>query len=209
MNNKLLTSFYIVRHGEADWNVKGLLQGHSESPLTKKGRDQAKILGNKLKDMNFDLAFSSDLFRAKKTAEIIALEHQLAVETTELLRERNFGKYEGKPYEAIRTYDELLRNLNKEERHIFSQDGVENEASFIGRVFTFLRETAITHPGKKILVVSHGGVMRSLLMHLGVAKETVNHSSVSIKNAAYIKLLSDGSDFYVNELEGVTITEEK
>ena len=202
-----LTTFYIVRHGQTKWNLEGLMQGHSDSPLTKEGEEQAKILGDKLKNIKFDLVFSSDLFRAKRTAEVIALEHMLAVKTTELLRERNFGKYEGQPYKALHVYDELLWKLNKKERHNFSQDGVENEASFIRRIFMFLRETAITHPGKKILVVSHGGVMRSLLTNLGAIKHSVNYSNVSIRNTAYIKLLSDGVDFYVNELEGITITE--
>lgn len=204
MNN---TTFYIVRHGQTTWNVEGLMQGHTDSPLTEKGEQQAKETAEKLKHINFDLIFSSDLLRAKRTAEIISLERQLAVETTDLLRERSFGIYEGQPYEAVHVYDELLEKLGEDERHTFSQNGVEDEASFIGRILTFFRETAVTHPGKNILVVSHGGVIRSLLLHLGIAAWKAGASNIIVKNASYMKLLSDGVNFEVKELEGITITE--
>ena len=74
-----------------EWNEIGLIQGHSDSPLTAQGITQAKELAKKLKNVKFDLIFSSDLLRAKRTAEIIALEHKLFVQTSKLLRERDFG----------------------------------------------------------------------------------------------------------------------
>lgn len=202
------TIFYIVRHGQTTWNVEGLMQGHTDSPLTEKGEQQAKETAEKLKHITFDLVFSSDLLRAKRTAEIISLERQLAVETTDLLRERSFGIYEGQPYEAVHVYDELLEKLGEDERHTFSHNGVENEASFIGRILTFFREIAVTHPGKIILVVSHGGVIRSILLHLGMATWKADMSNIHVENASYLKLLSDGINFEVKELEGITIKED-
>jgi broad specificity phosphatase PhoE len=199
------TTFYIVRHGQTEWNEQGLMQGNADSPLTEKGERQAQETSEKLKYINFDLVFSSDLLRAKRTAEIIALEHKLAVETTKLLRERNFGGYEGQPYAAMHAFDELMAKLTEEERQTFTQNGVENDASFIARILTFFRETAVIHPGKSILVVSHGGVMRSLLIHLGMAVWSADYSTLHIENASYIRLLSDGIDFEVKELEGITI----
>ena len=89
MNN--LTTIYIVRHGETNQNVKRIIEGHGDTPLNENGEMQAKLISEKLRHVQFDLAFSSDLLRAKRTAEIIALEHNLLVETTRLLRERYYG----------------------------------------------------------------------------------------------------------------------
>src|SRR5258706_14102789 len=105
MNNNL-TTFYIVRHGETDWNAERRLQGHSDIPLNENGELQAKNLADELQDITFDLAFSSDLLRAKRTAEIIALEHKLEVQTTKLIREKNYGSLEGKPSQIFREYNE-------------------------------------------------------------------------------------------------------
>ena len=95
-------TIYLVRHGETEWNEKKLIQGHSDIPLNKKGEIQAKQLGEKLKDIHFEAVFSSDLVRAKRTAEIMVLEKKLAVITTKALRERLFGRYEGKQVTELR-----------------------------------------------------------------------------------------------------------
>src|SRR5689334_14138742 len=97
MNN--MTTFYLIRHGETDWNNQHLLQGQIDIPLNAKGEEQAQELAQVLKDINFDLAFSSDLIRAKRTTEIVALEKQLMIETTKTLRERAFGEFEGQSIE--------------------------------------------------------------------------------------------------------------
>lgn len=86
---------YIVRHGETEWNVRKLLQGQKDSNLTEKGKEEAERLAKKFKDTPFDAIFSSDLLRAKRTAEILAVEHNLAIQTNKLLRERHFGRLEG------------------------------------------------------------------------------------------------------------------
>ena len=88
---------YLIRHGETDWNAKGLLQGQSDIPLNKEGEKQTIEAAKKhFKKIKFAAIFSSDLVRAKRTAEIIALEKKMAVETSVLLRERDFGPFEGK-----------------------------------------------------------------------------------------------------------------
>src|SRR3989344_5835107 len=98
MQRAKLTTFYIVRHGQTEWNTKGLLQGHGDSPLTYLGVKQAEQIRDELKSIHFDAIFSSDLLRAKRTAEIVALERKIAVKTTQALRERDFGHFEGKPF---------------------------------------------------------------------------------------------------------------
>src|SRR5579872_7049036 len=100
--DKNLCTLYIVRHGETQWNVERRVQGQIDTPLTEHGKEQAKALGNLFKTIHFDAVFSSDLLRAQRTAELITLEKKLAVVTSELLRERSFGSFEGKYLEEIR-----------------------------------------------------------------------------------------------------------
>ena len=201
--DKNMTTIYIVRHGETTWNVKRKMQGHKDSPLTKKGIEQAKDIKKELDNIHFYRVFSSDLLRAKKTAEIIALEKKLAVTTTKALRERSFGKYEGT---TVKEMQSLITKLKKSLKKKFSYemiDDVENNEQLLLRLIPFLREVAIAYKGKNILVVSHGGVMRLLLIHFGSASYD-NYEKLFVKNTSYIKLESDGVDFFIKETKGIS-----
>lgn len=203
MSTNPLTAFYLVRHGQTDWNSKHLLQGDSDIPLNAKGEEQARELALLLKNVNFDLAFSSDLLRTKRTAEIVVLEKNLFVETTKLLRERDFGKFEGQPVATLIAYLKLLHGLNREERakHRLAEN-IENDEEVTTRLITFLRETALTHPGKNILAVTHSGILRMVLLHTGY--HTYEQSdAVYLANGSYIKLESDGIDIFIKEVSGI------
>lgn len=201
------TTIYIVRHGESEANAKGILQGHKDFPLTTKGEEQAKILSQELKNIHFHAVFSSDLLRAKRTAEIIALERKLAVVTTQALRERYFGKLEGmykkdRTPEIIKMFDDWNALSNEESLKYRPYDGETGE-EMVGRLSTFLRELNIGYPGKTILIVSHGDVMRNFLVHLGWA-HNYELRGKTISNTAYIKIETDGVEFFVKETFGIT-----
>lgn len=204
MNVGNLCTIYLVRHGQTEWNIKGLIQGHTDSPLTLEGQKQASSLAKEFKTRKFDAVFSSDLLRAKRTAEIIALEHRLIVETTKALRERRFGKLEGRLHEELKILKELME---KAQLSGYRTLGIETDDEMISRLITFLREIAVAYLGKTVLVVSHGGMMRNLLVHLGLSTyDKLPHKSVA--NTAYIKLTSDGVDFFVKETKGVNLKNE-
>lgn len=196
-----MTTFYLVRHGETEWNVKDLLQGTSDSPLTEKGINDAKNVAKKLKNIKFDLVFSSDLLRAKRTAEIIALEHKLTVETNNLLRERYFGHLEGKPNDEYRNWAKAFKDLTDEERFTSKiSDDIESDEEIATRLLQFIREIAIGNPGKTILAVSHGGIIKTLLIHLGFG----SYKQIKmIANGGHVKLESDGTDIFIKEVKGV------
>src|SRR5436190_24149800 len=145
MNNNC--TFYVVRHGRTEWNDKKIIQGQAESVLNQLGEEQATELARDLKDIHFDLAFSSDLIRAKRTAEIILLEKNLALETSKLLRERYFGKYQEGPYEGLAAYDALYNALSDKEKFELQHEDIEGDETLTTRFITFIRETAATHPG--------------------------------------------------------------
>lgn len=199
-----LTTFYLVRHGETEWNVKGLIQGTADSPLTPQGISQAKNLAKKFNDIRFDLVFSSDLLRAKRTAEIIAEEKKLANSTTKLLRERYFGPLEGKSNVLFKEWDDALQELAEDERYSYKHLGVvESDKEVIDRFMVFIRELAVRFPGKKVLAVTHGGIIRTILKRLGNLENIPKHGAVG--NTAYIKLLTDGSDIFIKDIVGVKL----
>jgi broad specificity phosphatase PhoE len=200
-------TIYLVRHGRTDWNEKKLIQGHTDIPLNIEGEKAAKELAKELNSVKFDKAFSSDLLRARKTAEIIAVEHKLEVETTEALRERRFAHLEGKPSKLLTEISKTISELEESKRFSYkSHPLVESDEELMGRFLAFLREIVISNPNKNILVVTHGGVIRVFLILLGLL---THGSGVRIGNLSYLKLESDGIDFFVKETKGIDIKAEE
>ena len=200
MNSCIL---YLVRHGQTQWNVEQRIQGQTDTLLNPIGEQQAHEQRENLKGIHFSKVYSSDLIRAHRTAEILNLEQKLAIQTTQALRERNFGSYQGKTMEEGRKKLWGLLAHYSNHPHI-KESGVETNELVIGRSLTFLREVSVAHPGENILVVTHGGVIRLMLLHLGYTKEG-KFPSGAIQNLAYVKLECDGVDFAVKETSGITI----
>ncbi len=196
-------TLYIVRHGETNANLNNIILGHSDSILNETGKLQAKKISQRLRNIKFDNAFSSDLSRTKETAEIIVLERKLMVETTKVLRERHWGSLEGRPTKMIDAIEELKNKLSMADRLKYKPiPDAESDEEVASRVLTFLREISVAYLGKTILVVSHAGVMRILLKHLG---KKIPLGAVS--NTGYAKLESDGVDFFIKETEGIKFDE--
>lgn len=205
MTNISYCTFYIARHGETKWNKDRLLLGQSDIELNKNGIQQARELAQSLQKIHFDAVYSSDLLRAKRTAEIVVLEKKLAVTTTEALRERFFGEFEGRKIpELIEEIKDLLKQFNElseEEKHIYKfTSGWENDKELISRFLTFLRELAVAYLGKKVLVVCHDGIIRTLLWKMGEGTyKELDYDVLTIHNSAYIVAESDGVDFFLKD----------
>lgn len=195
--NKNYCTIYLVRHGETDWNEKKLIQGHSDIPLNEKGELQSKQLGERLNDIHFEAIFSSDLVRAKRSAEIIMLEKKLAVITTKALRERLFGRFEGKHVDELRKALGEMMIIPKEKQERLSFKDIENDEDIMKRFIPFIREMAVAYSGKNVLMVTHGGLMRAFLDHVGF--KIPEYSDHPMKNTGYLIIESDGVDFFVKE----------
>ena len=191
-------TIYLTRHGETEWNEKRIIQGHSDIPLNEKGKLQSEQLGEKLKDIHFEAVFSSDLIRAKRTAEIIILEKKLAVVTTNALRERMFGRFEGKHIDELRKIlGELILFSKERQKKLFGLNDIENDEEVMGRFIPFIREVAVAYQGKSVLMVSHGGLMRAFLSHVGF--KIPEYSEKPMKNAGYLIIESNGIEFILKE----------
>jgi broad specificity phosphatase PhoE len=205
MDNKNYSTIYIVRHGESEANVVdtyGL-----DKKLTEKGRKQAKTLALKFKKIHFDAFFTSPLVRAKETAEIIASEHSLEVLTKYALRERFTGELEGRLVDEVRKelkhIYEMRRNLPYDKwKTTEIAKGYESDDQLMSRFITAIREIAVGYPQKTVLIASHVGLMRTLLVHLGTTtyKDVMD---MHFENTGYIKLKTDGIDFFIEEIVGL------
>lgn len=198
-----LTTFYLVRHGQSQTNVDRIVGGHYDTPLTKVGEKEARKMADDLKDIKFDKIFSSDLIRAKRTAETIALEKKLVVETTEALREQHYGKWEGKGQKRLfELFDSWLTLDHNERLKKRADEYAESDEEVISRFITFLHEASVAYKGQAVLVVCHAGLMHSFLIHLGLASyRTMKY----MENTALIKVESDGVEFKVLDMKGVHI----
>src|SRR3989344_1953576 len=165
--NKNLCTLYLVRHGETEWNKSGIVMGQSDSPLTEAGLEQAQKTAQDLKGIHFDAIFSSDLHRAKRTAEIIKLERQLAIQTSKALRERTCGRWEGKMGEDYREnfrhlFDKVKQLSEKEAKSFKFADDIESDEQVISRFIAQLREISVAYPNKIVLVITHGGLYKDI-----------------------------------------------
>jgi 2,3-bisphosphoglycerate-dependent phosphoglycerate mutase len=202
--NQNFCTLYLVRHGQTEWNKKEILQGQADSPLTEVGKKQVGQAAQDLKAISFDAIFSSDLQRAQETAEILNLERQLAIQTSKLLRERDFGHYEGiMRLEYNTRLQHLIKDLSEQEKKTFKFDhDVESDEEVISRFITQLREIAVAYPNKTVLVVTHGGCIRTFLTHTGYVKYG-ELGPGSFSNAGYVEVACDGVDFFIKEVKGI------
>lgn len=147
---------YLVRHGQSTLNGKDIYQGQYDSDLSELGFKQAEAIGVRLKEFNFDIIYASDLQRAKKTAEAIAKFHKKTkVLIDKRLRERSHGELEGKPKDDFYT-SKSVHNI-----YVKPPKG-EDFLDIKIRVEEFLKEI-IESNYENVLIVSHGGTMKSIL----------------------------------------------
>ncbi len=206
MKDKNYCTIYLVRHGQSHGNHPVDTYG-LDKELTEKGQEQAKDAAKNLKKIKFDVIFASPLVRAQQTAKIIAEEHKLAVLTKEHLKERFHGVLEGRPTaEAKKEIKEIIDTMYNipydEWKSKTLAVGRETDEEVMSRFITALREIAISYPNKTVLTISHTSIMRTFLVHLGY-KTYKELADYSIANTAYIKIKTDGVDFFIEEVDGL------
>lgn len=149
-----MTELYLVRHGETDWNAARRIQGRTDIPLNDAGRRQARQAAELLARRSWHGVYTSPLDRAHETASIIAERLGLgAVVDVDALVERDYGEAEGMGFDEIEAlYPEGIR-----------APGQETREAVAARVVPALLELAERHPGERLVIVSHGGAIRSVL----------------------------------------------
>lgn len=149
-----------VRHGKTEWNNQKKIQGSADISLSNEGIEHAEIMGNKLKNINIDVAFCSTLNRAKQTMDIInnSRESKIPVIFESALEERNYYLYEGRN-KSLFDYN-LIWNYN-------NPLNIDNFFEFAWPIIHFIFAKLLrAYKDKTVLIVSHGGVSKIFEMLL-------------------------------------------
>jgi broad specificity phosphatase PhoE len=155
-----MTTILLSRHGESDWNHAKRWQGFADRPLTDLGRRQAEELADRLEGTELDAIYSSDLRRARETAEAVARRRGLEVRAMPDLREVDVGSWSGLTRaEAEARYPEAYA------RWLHGGEGWEDGETYEqlqARVVRAMKHIAGAHDRGRVLVVAHGGTIRAI-----------------------------------------------
>lgn len=144
-----MTTLYLVRHGETFDNAAHIMQGQIQGQLNETGIAQAETVRDQMADIPINAFVASDLHRAIQTCEIIARPHQLPVQTTPLLRERDWGSFTGKYIPDLQSVKDW-------------PDDIESLNDLIARAKSFLNWIRTQYPNKTVLAVGHGIVNKAI-----------------------------------------------
>jgi broad specificity phosphatase PhoE len=158
-----VTTILLARHGESDWNRERRWQGHTDRPLTDRGRMQATALAERLDDIKIAAVYASDLIRASDTAQAVADRRGLRVERRRDLREVDVGSWSGLTREEVeeRFPDDARRWMDGAK----GWNGGESYEEMSTRVVAAVTDIAGSHPDATVLVVCHGGCVRAIHAH--------------------------------------------
>ena len=148
---------YVVRHGETDYNVKHVFQGHADIPLNEVGIEQAKETALKFKDVNVDMILVSPLQRAIQTADYISKITGVPITIEQRLIERNFGDMEGQP-----NRDDWNIKMMLDYQKNYDIENIEPIQSLFKRIYSFLNEITEKYKDKKVVLVTHGAVSQPI-----------------------------------------------
>jgi broad specificity phosphatase PhoE len=191
-----MTTVYLARHGESDWNVERRWQGHADRPLTDRGREQAELLAERLAGVKLEAVYASDLRRAWETAQAVAAPRGLEVVRLPELREVDVGSWSG------HTRDECAERFPEAfarwQQGGSGWDDGESYEEMGARIVEAIRTIAAEHPDGAVLVVSHGGPIRAVHAHaLGVdiathrrtgpVEPNARLSAVSVENGRILR----------------------
>ena len=153
----------LVRHGQSEGNVAGLIQGWVDAALTEHGRAQAAAVGRRFADEPLVAIYASTLERAYHTAEAIAGHHNLEVEAHPELREHHFGEAEGMSWTDATERWGLAGQWHRRDELI---PGIEPTSDFHDRAVTKVEELIDSHEGELAVAVAHGGVIGQVVRHV-------------------------------------------
>lgn len=207
-----MTEIIIIRHGETEWNKTGRFQGHSDVPLSAEGRAQAAALGKNLVVDHVDAIYASDLTRAMETAAPLAQRFGLEVISDPLLRELNFGSWEGRNFNDVNAENpDVMKTFYNDPERVNIPDS-EPFPEFQRRVARRVREIVAQERGKRIVIVSHGASIRILfadilsmpirsIWHVSQLNTAVNKVRFEDDGFAVVTLMNDTSHLRAEDVQ--------
>lgn len=154
---------YLIRHGEVEGAASGKLLGRTDTPLSKRGLEQAVKLAEVLSTAQLSAVYCSDLQRARVTAEIIAKRSNVKVQERAAWREINMGQWEGRTMVSLGDETPQLVARLFDDPSSFEYPGGESFACFTARVLKGVDQLLMTHESGEVVLVAHGGVCRAII----------------------------------------------
>ena len=190
----MVTTVYLVRHGETDYNLGPRYQGQMDIPLNERGRRQGDLLGQAMKDCAIDAVFSSPLGRAMETGKLVAQYHEnLEVVPVHGLEEVDVGVFTGRFLKDMeKDYPEVVRCVKEDPVHLQYPQG-ECTRDVYERMVKTIGELVNTNRGKTIVIVSHGFAIQNYI-HYTTGKPFEEMASYIVTNTSRSKFVyEDGS----------------
>ena len=208
MGEMMVTRLILVRHAEAEGNVKRIFHGWTDSDITEKGQIQAKLAANKLKNIKIDVLYSSSLRRTLKTAEYISEAKGLPIIRTDKLKEINGGDWEDVSWEMLSKKWPEAYELWENKPHVHQMPNGESMEEFHSRLIDEINYIINNNKGKNICIVTHGTAIRVLTCyfhHCSLEKlnsfKWVDNTSVSIVDYedGVFKVLAEGDTSHLEQ----------
>jgi len=165
-----ITRFALLRHGKTEWNQTKRIQGQEDSPLTPEARHKADLWGDILLSVRWNRIISSDLGRAMETATLINQSLRVPMVQDSRLREQDWGRWTGKTLMQLKENDKKRLTEQVNAGWYFCPPGGEDRLSVLKRSQDALLAAVKNWVGETILVVTHEGVIKSLVYHLSGRK---------------------------------------
>jgi alpha-ribazole phosphatase len=184
------TRVLLVRHGRVAWNARAAYTGWTDLPLDDRGEAEAKLVADRLKKAEITAVYSSDLIRARSTAETIAKPHGITITIDPAIKEINYGEWEGLNEADIRErYGDKVFDAWKADPENVVIPGGETFGKLHDRVVPAVARIAASHPGETIVIVAHRSVNRVLIcawlgMKPGRYKE-IEQGNAAINSAVF------------------------
>lgn len=178
----------LVRHGETPWNVTLQYQGQANVPLNERGHEQARRVAERLRRLEPQVLYSSDITRAWQTAEIIGAAVGRTPVPMPELREIDVGQWEGlTPEELYRRFPDHMAEYRRDPARTVRLGG-ESYAQLQARALVALNHIQATHAqGTIVVAVSHGGTIRALLCHV-IGLDLANFGRMWLDNGSLTEL---------------------
>ncbi len=193
-----MMELYIIRHGETDWNVQKKLQGRSDTELNEYGIKLAEITSEALKDIDFDIIYSSPLKRAYTTAEIMKRDRDIPLIKDDRLIEMCFGIYEGAPASEVPAN---FKNFFDDPAHYTAPPQGETYEEVVARAQDFIDNVIVpaSETMKRMMIVAHGALNRGIMISLNHEGIDKFWSGVFQRNCCVNIFEIDGNDYTMIE----------
>lgn len=193
-----MANLILVRHGESKWNAKNLWTGWTDIGLSEKGKEEARLVGEKLKGFSIDVAFTSVLIRSKQTLNEIKSILGIDVPTFEnkALNEKNYGDFAGKnKFEIKKQYgDEVFLKIRRSWDYQIPKG--ESLKQVYDRVVPYFQNTILPYlkSGKNVLISSHSNSLRALVKYLeNISDEDIPKLEIEIGEADIFEIDNNGN----------------